>query len=275
MEKKIQTTQQFLVIGDPIEHSLSPDLYGAGFAEINMKATFGKERVTVKSLDDFFSHLRNKEELQGLAITAPLKNGAAKLVDELVGTTAQSLQRINTLWKEGNMLMGTNTDVDGIQKVLSQKLIPNARVLILGAGDTAQSILYALDPYELDITVTNRTAEKTLDLVEKFTVKTAEWEMIEKFTPPDILISSLPYGCEPQFSDEWIEKIKTIFCVSYGKELPPLLKQGKRLHCNIVTGGDFLLAQWEKQFFLLTGQKAPVSAARKILMKHTPLQETL
>ncbi len=266
-------TKKYFVIGDPVVHSLSPELYRAVFQDLKIDASFEKQTVFSNELEKFIFQVRSDDKIQGLAITAPLKKSAALLVDNIVGESARSLQNINTLWKEGGKLLGTNTDVDGIKNVLSKHIFPGAKILLLGAGDTAESTLQSLLDHDGEVIISNRTPERAEILAQKFSVKTTDFSSLEKNTSPDIFISTLPFGCEPEVSDAWIGEIKTVFCVGYGKTLPPLLSQAKRLDCNIITGGDFLLAQWEKQFMFLFGEKPSVKMAKQILATHTPLTQ--
>ena len=136
--------KKFLVIGDPIEHSLSPKLHNYWFKKNNMDAIYEKKKIDEPELQDIVSKIR-KNEIFGVNVTVPYKTKIIKHLD-LLSDDANATQSVNTILKKENKIFGFNTDVDGFELSLLNYIdkIRNKTVLILGAGGVAPSIIYVL-----------------------------------------------------------------------------------------------------------------------------------
>ena len=126
--------KKFLVIGDPIEHSLSPKLHNYWFKQNNVDAVYEKKKVNELELKDIVSRVR-KNEIFGVNVTVPYKSKIIKYLD-LLSDDANATQSVNTILKKENKIFGFNTDVDGFELSLLNYIekIRNKTVLILGAG---------------------------------------------------------------------------------------------------------------------------------------------
>lgn len=136
------TSKHFAVVGDPIDHSLSPRIHTAAYKYLGLDWEYTKHQVEKDTLATFLRDTGS--HLSGISVTMPLKVEAAKLSkgsDEIV----KLLGVANTLVGSGSSWLGYNTDVFGIQKSLQNALTEGvSTVVILGAGATAQSALYAV-----------------------------------------------------------------------------------------------------------------------------------
>ena len=164
--------KKYFVIGNPIDHSLSPKLHNYWIKKNNINAIYEKKKVKREDLKSII--FKVKEDLiQGINVTVPFKKDVISYVDNL-SPEADLTQSVNTIYLSGDKIIGHNTDIAGFE--LSIKKIKydinNIRVLILGAGGVVPSIILALQRMKaLSITVTNRTKKKAEDL--KFFFKQA------------------------------------------------------------------------------------------------------
>ena len=136
------TSKHFAVVGNPIDHSLSPNIHSAAYEYLGLDWDYSRFQVPEGSLREFLG--ADGSHLAGISVTMPLKLEAAALAsscDEIVS----ELQIANTLLKKDNEFIAFNTDVFGIEMALAESWGSSIeRVAILGSGATAQSALYAV-----------------------------------------------------------------------------------------------------------------------------------
>ena len=161
--------KKYLVIGNPIEHSLSPKLHNHWFEKNNINAIYNKKQINVIDIKDIISELRN-EKINGINVTVPFKQSIIPFVDEL-SVEANNTQSVNTIYKENNKVLGHNTDVSGFELAIRRKDydIKDKKVFILGAGGVVSSIILALRKMKVaEITLSNRTKKKAEKLKKIF-----------------------------------------------------------------------------------------------------------
>ena len=112
--------KKFFVIGNPIEHSLSPTVHQHWFEKNNVKATYEKKLLEEKDLKNIIKDIKN-DHVAGINVTVPFKQKIIPLLDEL-STVAQSTLSVNTIYKKNNKVIGDNTDVGGFQKSLMDNI---------------------------------------------------------------------------------------------------------------------------------------------------------
>ena len=185
--------KRFLVIGNPVEHSLSPKLHNYWFNSYNLNGIYGKLEASVKDLPELCKSIK-KGELDGLNITVPFKKSIIPYLDILSGDALRT-QSVNTISLVKGNLIGDNTDIDGFE--LSIKKInydvSDKIVLILGAGGVVPSIICALQRMNVSkIFVSNRTKKKAQHLKELFEeIDIIEWGNLPKF---DLIINATTLG---------------------------------------------------------------------------------
>ena len=161
--------KKFLVIGNPIEHSLSPKLQNYWIHNSNLDAIYGKLETNESDLKELCNNLKNGK-LDGLNVTVPFKKAIIPYIDILSGHALRT-QSVNTISLENGNLIGHNTDIDGFELSI-QKLnyeVRNKSIIIIGAGGVVPSIIYALKKMNASkIYITNRTKEKALNLKNLF-----------------------------------------------------------------------------------------------------------
>ena len=156
--------RKYLVIGNPIEHSLSPLLHNFWIKKHNLNAFYEKQLLEKKDIEKILSDMK-ASKIQGINVTVPFKNLVIPFLDQL-SDTAKETQSVNTIFKRQNMLVGDNTDVYGFSEAvkLTNFNPTNKSALILGAGGVVPSVLLALKNMGVDqITLSNRTKEKAIN----------------------------------------------------------------------------------------------------------------
>ena len=169
--------KKYFVIGNPIDHSLSPKLQNYWLKENNINAQYDKIKLNEDDLENFIRDLR-KQIIAGCNVTVPFKQAVIPFLDRL-SPEAKQTRSVNTIIFKDGSLVGHNTDIVGFTKAI-QGLSFNLRgkkVLILGAGGVVPSIIFALNKMGVSkIIVSNRTKQKAENLKNLFeNLKTIEW----------------------------------------------------------------------------------------------------
>ena len=157
--------KKYLVIGNPIEHSLSPKLHNHWIKENNINAVYDKKQLNESGIKEIVSEVK-KGKIDGINVTVPFKKSVIPFLDQLT-TLAKEAQSVNTIFKKDNKIFGDNTDIGGFEQALKHinYSVKNKKVFILGAGGVAPSIIIALERLGVGkIALSNRTKEKTEDL---------------------------------------------------------------------------------------------------------------
>ena len=185
--------KKFLVIGSPIEHSLSPKLHNYWLKNNNIEAIYGKLETHESDLPELFKNLKEKK-LDGLNVTVPYKKVVIPYIDILSGHALRT-QSVNTISLYNGNLVGHNTDIDGFE-ISIKKLnydVNDKTIIILGAGGVVPSIIYALKKMDASkIILSNRTKEKAEALKKIFKdLKVLDWGEIVDF---DMIINATSLG---------------------------------------------------------------------------------
>jgi shikimate dehydrogenase len=224
--------KKYLVIGNPISHSLSPKLQNYWIKNHNIDAIYEKEKLNEDELEKLFVNMRNKK-VNGANVTVPFKKAVIPFLDKL-SAEAKSTQAVNTIYLENDKLIGHNTDIDGFELGI-RKInynISNKKIFILGAGGVVPSIIYALNKMKVsEISIANRTREKAENLKKLFgELKIVEWGEIPDF---DMIINATSIGLkkddEINLNFSSIGKNKLFYDVIYNPKETNFLKTGKEL----------------------------------------------
>tara|TARA_Y100001970_G_scaffold121893_1_gene151133 strand:- start:4301 stop:5098 length:798 start_codon:yes stop_codon:yes gene_type:complete len=185
--------KKYLVIGNPIEHSLSPRLHNHWFKKNNIEAIYQKKQINENDLKGIIDEIRN-DKIHGVNVTIPFKQLVIPLVDDL-SFEAKESQSVNTICKEKNKIVGHNTDINGFELALRSRgfNIKNKKIFILGAGGVVPSIILSLKKLDVrKIIITNRTKTKAENLKKFFTnLEIVEWGTTPDF---DMIINATSLG---------------------------------------------------------------------------------
>ena len=154
------------VIGDPIEHTLSPTMHNAAFNHLKLDFVFLAFRVKAAALEDAMRGMRGLG-IRGLNVTMPHKNAVIKYLDE-VDPTVKFLGSANTILNDDGRLLGFNTDGVGALKALRENGVnlDGKKLLLLGAGGAAKAIAFSLAKEVGELVILNRASEKAKELAE-------------------------------------------------------------------------------------------------------------
>ena len=234
--------KKYLVIGNPIEHSLSPKLQNYWIKNHNINAIYEKEKLNENELEKLFLNIRDKK-INAANVTVPFKKAVIPFLDKL-SAEAESTQAVNTIYLDNNKIIGHNTDIDGFELGI-KKLnydISDKKIFILGAGGVVPSIVYALNKMKVsEIIITNRTRQKAENLKNLFSeLKIVEWGEIPDF---DMIINATSIGLkkddEINLNFSSIGKNKLFYDVIYNPKETNFLKIGKKLG-NVTENGKLM-----------------------------------
>ena len=185
--------KRFLVIGNPIKHSMSPQLHNHWIKKNNINAIYEKKELNSENLRDIILMIKEKK-INGLNVTVPFKKEIITYLDEL-SIQASKTQSVNTIYLEDKKIIGHNTDIDGFELAIKNNNydVKGKKVLILGAGGVVPSIIFALNKMKAsNITVTNRTKSKAEGLQRLFVdLSIIEWGKLPEF---DMIINATSLG---------------------------------------------------------------------------------
>jgi shikimate dehydrogenase len=174
--------KKYFVIGNPIEHSLSPKLHNYWIKENNIDAVYDKKQLNESDIEEAIYEIKN-DKIHGMNVTVPFKKSVIPFLDQLT-PLAKEAQSVNTIFKKDNKIVGDNTDISGFEKGLKyiNYDLKNKNVFILGAGGVVSSIILALKRLgAAKIILSNRTKKKADDLKKKYT----DLEIIDWGETPD------------------------------------------------------------------------------------------
>ena len=169
--------KKYLVIGNPIEHSLSPKLHNHWLKENNIDAKYDKKKLEEKDLQSIISEVK-EEKINGINVTVPFKKAVIPFLDEL-SPEARDTQSVNTIYLQNGITIGHNTDIAGFELAIkyAKYEVSDKKIFLLGAGGVSPSIIYSLKKMKASkITLTNRTKEKAENLKKLFKdIEIVDW----------------------------------------------------------------------------------------------------
>ena len=185
--------KKFLVIGNPIDHSLSPKLHNYWIKKNNIDAVYDKKKLEENDLKNIIFEIK-EQKINGINVTVPFKKSVIPFIDEL-SPEANETQSVNTIYQNNNKIIGHNTDIAGFELALkySKYDVSNKEILILGAGGVVPSIIYAVKKMKPSkITISNRTKQKAYDMKKSFPgIEIIDWGKIAEF---DMIINATSVG---------------------------------------------------------------------------------
>ena len=253
---------KYLVIGNPIEHSLSPLIHNYWIKKNNINAIYDKKKLSNNDLKDLIVKIRERN-ISGVNVTVPFKKDVIPYLDQLT-LDAETTQSVNTIQLTGDgKIVGHNTDIGGFKNAIKDtKYDPSGkRVLILGSGGVVPSIIFALYKMKVSsITLTNRTKIKAeylqnfynSDTIEKNgwnKIKVVDWGEVPEF---DMIINATSVGLnnndnlDQDFSK--IGKNKFFYDVIYNPKETNFLKKGKDLGNKTENGKKMFIFQAAEAF---------------------------
>jgi shikimate dehydrogenase len=273
-------TQLCGLLGNPVEHSLSPAIHNAAFEKLGLNYVYLAFRV--EDLPGAVKGLRSLGNLRGFSVTIPHKVAIIPLLDE-VEQTARNIGAVNTIVIENGRLIGSNTDASGALRALTEAAtaLRGEKVVLLGSGGAARAIAFALaagtgiakltllgiDEKERTGLVKDLKTRTSLQLADGTITDDALRRAIEE---SKVLLHCTPLGMHPNVRESSVpasllKPHLTVMDIVYNPLDTKLLTDAKAAGCRTIRGIEMFLNQAVGQFELWTKQKAPVDVMRAVL----------
>tara|TARA_B100001029_G_scaffold158029_1_gene144440 strand:- start:190 stop:984 length:795 start_codon:yes stop_codon:yes gene_type:complete len=245
--------KKYLVIGNPIEHSLSPKLHNYWIKKNKINAIYEKKLLTENDLEKIILKVK-LDEINGINVTVPFKKSIIPFIDEL-STEAKKTQSVNTIYKKDKKIIGHNTDIAGFELGIRNFKydVSGKKVLILGAGGVVPSIIFALKKMGASkITISNRT-KSNAEILKNFfpDVEIIDWGKINE---SNMIINATSIGLkeddEIKIDYKSVGKNKFFYDVIYNPIQTNFLKKAKELG-NINENGKMMFIYQAHQAFVI------------------------
>ena len=243
--------KKYLVIGNPVEHSLSPKLHNYWIQQNNINAVYEKKQLNESDIEAMIDEVKS-EKINGINVTVPFKKSVIPFLDQLT-LVAKEAQSVNTIFKKDNKIVGDNTDIGGFEYGLKHINydVKNKKVFILGAGGVVPSIILALKKLGVfKISLSNRTKEKAVELKKIYKdLEVINWGECIDF---DMIINATSLGLknddriELDFSE--IKSDKLFYDVIYNPSKTNFLLKGEELGNKIENGKMMFIYQAQLSF---------------------------
>ena len=243
--------KKYLVIGNPIEHTLSPKLHNHWIRKNNLEAIYDKQKASEGDIQGLINDVKN-EKIQGINVTVPFKKSVLPFLDKLTPKATQT-QSVNTIFKKEDDVVGDNTDIGGFELSLKNiNYIPkNKKIFILGAGGVVPSIILALKNLGISkISLSNRTKEKA-EILKKIhpDLKLIDWGDITEF---DMIINATSLGLKNDddisLNYAAIGPNKLFYDIIYNPRKTNFLSKAKQFGNQIENGKMMFLFQAQLAF---------------------------
>ena len=262
--------KKYFVIGNPINHSLSPKLHNYWLTKNNIKAVYDRKKINQGDLESIISQVKEKK-INGINVTVPFKKAVIPYLDQL-SPEAEQTQSVNTIILSNDNLVGHNTDIAGFTRAIEELNfnIQGKKIFILGAGGVVSSIILALKKMSVSqIFVSNRTKKKAEDLKSQFhSLEIVDWGDIKDF---DVIINATSLGLNKESINLDFSKVtnnKLFYDVIYNPEETNFLKEAKRLGNKIENGKLMFVYQAFEAFKLWHGIEPQINSEVLEILKN-------
>jgi shikimate dehydrogenase len=265
---------RLLVIGDPVDHSLSPPMHNAALEFLHLPCRYGRLRVSPENLQEAFQILRQQDFI-GWNLTLPHKLAAIDLLDGLDPLAAR-LRAVNTVVNQSGRLFGFNTDGKGLVAAIGEAFectVHSVRIALLGAGGGAgqAAARYLAELNVPALVLLNRTVAKAERLANelaessKSEVRAEPWERLPNVCREvDLIVNASTVGPTPEVLNS-LESRHLVFDMVYGPQETPLVHFARKNGARSADGLLMLLYQGVLAFEIWFGKPAPAALMRKAL----------
>ena len=268
------------VLGNPVEHSLSPSIHNAAFQKLGLNFVYLAFRV--EDLAGAIRGIRALGNVRGFSVTIPHKVAVIPYLD-VVETTAKHIGSVNTIVAENGKLTGYNTDASGAMRAFHEAgvSLKGQKVLMLGSGGAARAIAFALgaDAGVAALTILGIDEQERHGLVKDLRAKTSlqvedgpisQETLRRSLKDSQIVLHCTPVGMHPQVNEtsvpgSLLTPDLTVMDIVYNPLETRLLREAKEAGCRTIRGLEMFLNQAIAQFELWTGQPAPADVMRTVL----------
>lgn len=274
--------QVFGVFGDPVGHSLSPDMHNAAFSALGMDCIYHAFRVAPEKLEKAILGA-GAMGFGGLNLTVPLKEKALKFDFIKPDPLAKRIGAVNTIvFGKTGEIQGYNTDGLGARQALLDNAVEiiGSRIVVAGAGGAARAVAFQLAADGAEITVVNRTEERAVELAKEISSAALPGKirgtglsgLKELLRDADVLINTTTLGMHPNTDSaiataEELHSNLTVFDIVYNPLETKLLKEAKAAGATPISGVLMLVYQGAEAFKLWTGVEPPVELMKKTVLE--------
>ena len=270
------------IIGDPIEHTMSPAMHNAAFKTLGLDYVYVPFTVKSLELKKAIEGIRGMN-LRGVNVTIPHKVAVMQFLDR-IDPLVEKIGAVNTIVNDGGILSGYNTDATGFLQTLHDKEIEprDKKVLLLGAGGAARAIGNILAEENAHVTILNRRQELSWaeDLANRINLHYRADVSAGELTPEnlkraldgvDILINATSLGMSPDDDQtpvpaDLLDASLTVFDVVYNPLQTRLLREAKTAGARTISGLEMLVWQGAIAFEKWTGIKAPIEVMHQSVL---------
>jgi shikimate dehydrogenase len=273
-------TQFCGVIGNPVEHSLSPAIHNAAFQKLGLNFVYLAFRV--EAIGDAINGLRALGGFRGASVTIPHKVSVVPFLDD-IDSTARQIGAINTILLVDGKLTGYNTDATGALRALREGGAPlkNEMLVILGSGGAARAIAFGLaaepgigclnllgiEEKERMALAADLRTKTTTNVVDAYLDEAALQAVLPQAR---VLIHCTPIGMAPKIGKSCVPATLlhpglTVMDIVYNPRDTQLLMDARTAGCRTIRGLEMFLHQAAAQFELWTNKPAPTDVMRAVL----------
>jgi shikimate dehydrogenase len=265
------------VIGDPIEHTLSPTIQNAAFNHLGLDFVFLAFHVKAAGLENAVRGMRGLG-VHGLNVTMPHKSSVISYLD-YADSAVKFLGSANTILNKNGQLSGFNTDGDGALNALRENGVElvEKKVLLLGAGGAAKAIAFSFAQEAGSLCILNRVPEKAAVLADalnrvfgkKIVGGALSPSAVQKnLQDADILVNATSVGMHPTVNHslvepQWLKPNLAVMDIVYNPVETKLAKDAKTAGAKVISGVEMLIHQGAASFKIWTGKSAPIEVMRK------------
>ena len=269
------------IIGNPIEHTLSPIMHNAAFRELGLDYVYLAFRVEAAALKAAVNGLR-AVNLTGFNVTIPHKVEIIPLLDEMA-PLAEKIGAVNTVVNTNGILKGYNTDAGGfLRALLARDVVPEGKkVVILGAGGAARAISFALAERGAHLVIVNRSLDRAqacaVKIREHFeaaaqALSLNETNLKKALGDADIVVNTTSLGMSPAAGEtpmpgELMRPGMVVFDIVYNPVETRFLSDARKAGARVIDGLDMLVEQGALAFELWTGEKSPAKIMKQSLVE--------
>lgn len=263
-------TKLYCIIGDPVEHSVSPEIFTKAFEASGLDAAYLAFRVPKGGLGTALGGLK-AIGFSGCNLTVPHKVDAMALLDDVRGAAAR-IGAVNLVKNEGGKLIGYNTDAEGALRALGGVGLDGKRVAVIGYGGAARAVVFAIaaERSPEEIIVAGRDYKRAEGLARELglaaRVAPAKIDALRSLEI-DVLINATPVGMSPDLEgmpidESAIRSGMVVFDLVYNPKETALLRAARKRGCRAINGVEMLVWQAAAGFERWTGMPAPLEEMR-------------
>ena len=275
------TTRICGIIGDPIEHTMSPVMHNAAFKHLGIDCVYLPFRVGKEDVGRAIEGVKALN-IRGLNVTIPHKTAVIPHLDGL-DPMAEQVGAVNTIVNDNGVLTGCNTDAAGFMRALRENNIEpgGTHIVVLGAGGASRGISFLLAGSGANLTILNRSRQRAEDLAAQISSVTEsdvkamvlnEENLSLALEKADVLVNTTRVGMIPDVNitpvpPGLLRPGMAVFDIVYNPVKTRLLTDAEAAGARTIGGLEMLVWQGALAFTLWTGREAPVDLMRKVAFK--------